>query len=421
MKLNKLDWLRKSQFPLMLASATYPLAALWALVVARQALPMAWCFSVSYALLAMVCLMLPGKVRLAGGMAGCLILLGLSEALLPYRESLAILFLPAGYAVLLLSSLPMAGWSREQELHPVWLVAGLLAHVLAQVVLNTITANAGRTGDYIVFQSVAPMLFGSFLIFLGLAMLSANRMSVASAAMGRQRIPAVMRRWNVLLTLGLLGLVLIIAAIPGIARALQDLWNGLKMGVGALTRLLMSLAPQGSEGASRQGTPAPEMLGFMEEASEPSAFMVALEWVMMGLAVALLAVMLALACRFLYRRLRVLLRNLLDRLIRFAAAAGEDYVDEITDTRDGEGIARLSLRRRVGQRLAWQHGYLPPRERIRYRYRHLKRKHPEWYASVTAREAIPGDAAGLYERARYSDHEITEEDARAFEDGVRKV
>lgn len=421
MKLNRPDLLRKAQFPVLIACATYPLAVFLILGVAREAMERVWAFPAAYLALALVCLVLPGRVRLAGGVAGCAVLIGVGAALLPFREQTGVLLLPLGYAAVLMLGLSMAAWPREQELSLVWIVLGLAAHVMAQIMLNSVRANADRPGAYVELLLVAPELFVSFLILLGLAMLSANRSSVQLASMGRQRIPVGMRRWNTLLTVGLLALVLAIAAIPGLARAMHALWDAIRAGIGVLVRLLLSLLPQGTELPGEHGSAAPDMFGMMEENAEPSAFLLAVEQVLKVLTLVALVVLAVLAARFLYRRLKVLVRKLLDHLSRFAAAAGEDYVDEITDTRDEEGVERQSLRGRFRQRMRWNGGNLSPRERIRYRYQRLQYRHPEWRGSQTAREAISGDAAGLYERARYSDHEISEEDARAFEEGVRKI
>lgn len=421
MRLNGHDLPRKLQFPLLIACATYPLAALLSLWTAREVLKLALVFPAAYFPLAMVCLVLPGRVRLAGGIAGCLALLGLGAALPPIRGNAAMWLLPVGYAAVLMQGLSMAAWPKDRELHLAWPILGVTAHVLAQVLLNTADANMGMPATHAEWLSVAPELFGTFLLLLILALLAANRSSVLSASMGRQRVPAGMRRWNTLLTVGLLVLVLLIAAVPGIARALAALWDALRTGVGMVFRLLTSLFPHGGDTVSRQEGGTPELFGMMEEAAEPSLWAVILERVMLALAVVMLAALAVLAARFLYRRVRVLARRLFDRLIRFAAAAGEDYVDEVSDTRDEEGAERLSLRGRFRQRVSLNRGNLPPRERIRYRYLRLRHRHPEWRASQTAREAIPDGAAELYERARYSDHEITEADARAFEEGVRKI
>lgn len=421
MKLNKADFLRKSQFPLLLACATYPIAAMLTAAVAQEALASVLALSSVYAVLAMVCLVLPGRVRLVAGGVGCTVLVGLGAALLPWRGSVVVLLLPVGYGALLMLGLSMAAWPRERELHGGWIAVGLAAHVVAQIILHTIGAGQGSNQVPAGLMTVAPELFGTFVMFLGLAMLCANRVSIGSASMGRQRVPASMRRWNTLLTLGLLALVLLLAAAPGIARALRALWEGLKAAIRAAFHLLFALIPKGGETPPEPDGAVPSMFGMMDEMAEPAAWVTAVERVAQAVVLLMLAVGAWRLLRLIYRRARVLLRRLIERLGRFAAAAGEDYIDEVTDTRRETGGERTALRRRFRQRIDWGQGNLPPRERIRHRYLRLKRKHPEWQASLTAREALPGDPAELYERARYSDHEITEAEARAFEEGVRKI
>ena len=51
-------------------------------------------------------------------------------------------------------------------------------------------------------------------------------------------------------------------------------------------------------------------------------------------------------------------------------------------------------------------------------YARLLRKKPQWTSSSTARENLPENAAALYERARYSEHPISSEDADSF---VREI
>ena len=64
---------------------------------------------------------------------------------------------------------------------------------------------------------------------------------------------------------------------------------------------------------------------------------------------------------------------------------------------------------------------LTPTERIRYQYRRLSEKHKDWIAASTARENLPADAAAVYERARYSNHPISDEDAVQFKAKTRKL
>ena len=112
----------------------------------------------------------------------------------------------------------------------------------------------------------------------------------------------------------------------------------------------------------------------------------------------------------------------MDMMRRYAAAATEDYDDEITDTREdgerGRNMPLQALRRRLA---LGDDRSLPPAERLRRRDARLRRKHADWQDSRTARETLPDDAARLYERARYSEHPVTGEDADQFARDTRSV
>ena len=100
-------------------------------------------------------------------------------------------------------------------------------------------------------------------------------------------------------------------------------------------------------------------------------------------------------------------------LERYVAAVSEDYEDEIKDTRmESEGERIIKKRRQS----VWKKEQAPanPGENIRFRYRQLLRKHPQWTANTTARENMPEELAELYEQARYSSHPVTESQAVRF-------
>ena len=42
------------------------------------------------------------------------------------------------------------------------------------------------------------------------------------------------------------------------------------------------------------------------------------------------------------------------------------------------------------------------------------KKHPYWGDQSTARENLPKDAAQIYEKARYSEHTLSQQDAEQF-------
>lgn len=412
------DFPRKAQFPLLMACAIFPAAVMIAAFVAPDLARGMGVFAGLYLLVALPCLRLPGRVRLAVGALGSVLLLGLGIAMIPMREAFTVMLVPIGYAALLLHGLPMAAWPREREPAAGWIVAGVIAHVLGQAMVNGARAHGAMQG----MLQAAPLLLASFLIFLLLAVLSMNRSSMQTASLGRRQVPPRMRRRNVMLTLGFLALVLLVASIPEMIRALRTLWHWLGAAVSMLIAALLALLPDTSEPMGEAVGGSMDMSGLMEAAPEPSAFLMLLERIAMGVALIVAVVLAFLALRFLYRRLKALIRHLRERLGQFAASATEDYVDEITDTRDDSEEERLHVLERLQRRFDWGHdGQLPPRERIRRRYMRLRRRHHEWYDSQTARETIPGEAARLYERARYSDHEVTEAEAKAFTEGVKRV
>ena len=156
-------------------------------------------------------------------------------------------------------------------------------------------------------------------------------------------------------------------------------------------------------------------MGMLGAASEPSAFAVLMEKIFMVLALIGLAVAILAALRIVWKKLRVLARKLWMLLNRYALAASEDYVDEVSDTREtGETVSS-------GRRSLFDNWFrqvneekLTPVERVRYRYRRLLRRHQEWQPGSTARENLPADSAVIYERARYSGADITPQEAETF-------
>ena len=408
------DFRRKCQFPLLLGSGMLPLLTMLLIGFAPETVWLAAVFTIAYAVMAEACLLVRGKARLWAGLAGCAAIAGLGWWLLPAGGAWLV---PVCCMALLGLTLPMGGWPREKELPPGWHVAGLVLHLAAQLMVNI----ARRTGDNTAFIAAAPMLIGSFILYAALAMLSINRSSMDDAAMGRQKIPASMRRLNTLLTGGLLALALLISAIPAIKRWLEHAWDVLMVMLLRFLRWLAELLPQSAPTGDGASAPA-DMSGFGDMAAEPSLLAVILEKVAFVIAAIAAAVAAVFALRFLYRQLKKLARRLMDMMRRYAAAATEDYDDEITDTREdgerGRNMPLQALRRRLA---LGDDRSLPPAERIRRRYARLRLKHADWQDSRTARETLPDDAAQLYERARYSEHPVTGEDADQFARDTRSV
>ena len=408
------DFRRKCQFPLLLGSGALPLLAMLLIGFAPEKAWLAAVFATACALLAEVCLLVRGRARLWAGLAGCAVLAGLGWRLLPAGGAWLV---PVCCMALLGVSLPMGGWPREKEPPPFWHVAGLLLHLAAQLMVNI----ARRTGDKPGFIAAAPMLIISFILFAALALLSINRSSMDQASMGRQKIPASMRRLNTLLTGGLLAATLLISAIPAIERGAEQAWDWLMMMLLRFLSWLAQLLPQSAPAGDGAAAPA-DMSGFGDAPAEPSLLAIILEKVAFVIAAIAAAAAAVFALRFLYRQLKKLARRVMDMMRRYAAAAMEDYDDEITDTReDGERSRNMPLQALRRLLALGDDKSLPPAERIRRRYARLRLKHTEWQDSRTARETLPEDAARLYERARYSEHPVTGEDADRFARETRSV
>jgi len=158
------------------------------------------------------------------------------------------------------------------------------------------------------------------------------------------------------------------------------------------------------------------------EAAEPSAFAKLMEKIVMVVAAVAIIALALWVGRFLWRRLRVLLRRLWALLQRYTLAASEDYVDEVSDTRES-GDDSLSRRRRSLRRKLRQvnEESLSPAARIRYRYQRLLWKRLEWGPGTTARENLPEETAILYEKARYSSAEPSAEEAEHFAQAARTL
>lgn len=417
MKLKNMDFMRKGQLPLMLACASVPVPVMLLANMAPQALTRCCILPAAYVLMAWACMLVPGKRRLAVGCAGCAVLMLVGAASLPLKQSPLITVLPAGYAALLFYSLQFGAWTRDTELAFGAYVAGVMLHALAQLLVQA----SYRTGEA-QYAPAEGVLLGSFLAFLLLMLISLNRSSMNSASMGRQRIPARMRRRNQVLTLAFFALVLFVAAMPRIAALIEAGWNVLVGAAATLIQFLFSLFPAQEETGSavlNGGHAGMESLGAAEE---PGLLAQIMEKIAMVLAALIGVALLALAIWFLLRQLRKLLRWSWAMLSRFAGAVSEDFEDEITDTREGGHIRRSPALAGLWKNLPFaDETRMTPTQKIRYRYRRLLRRHPDWHEGRTARENLPQAAAQLYEQARYSGRTLDAQAAERFCKEIRDL
>lgn len=405
-------FLRKCQILLSIAFGTVPVGLILFAFTAPELVPFSWVFPGAYLLFALLALAVRGKRRLPYGIAVLALTLLLTSLLTPAQQLPYALILSGFYGITLLWSLRLGSWTPEEELPVFWGCFCVIAHLAGQLVLF-----ANRNLNNPVLESSAPWMLVSFFVFAVLAMLSMNRASLAGAAGKRQAVSNLMRQKNVLLTLGLFLAAFLICLVPAAAEAVKALFSWLFAALGRLFFFLMG--KPGGSGPSNTVT-QPMEPSTTEEVVQGSALASLINLITLAIG-AILTLLLALyLIRSLYRKLKALLPQLLAAMGRFAADTAEDYEDEISDTRNQYDPFRTHRRRknrlaRTGPRT------LAPGQRIRYRYQRLSQKHPSWASSSTARENLPEDLAPLYERARYSDHPITEDEASRFTSGTKHI
>ena len=414
MKLNTTDFRRKCQHPLLMALSSIPLGLMVIQADMTQMLDRFWCFPAAFVLLSWGCLVMPGKWRVAAGAISIAALFALGTALLPEERTLLMWLIPLMYAILLLVTLPIGGWPRQQELPLAWYVVGGLLYVLVQCGLD-ISSRTG-TGNYAFLTG--PLLI-CFLLYAALVLLALNRTSLEMAAQSRRRVPLLVRRQNLVITLAMLGLGTLIAAVPMIGSVLGKVWDLLMQGLVMLMTLLAALTS--SKGSGSGGGGMEEDLFAIGSAQEPSQWAIIMEKLMGIFTLVILVVVLFFAGRALLKRLIRLAKVLWARLGQYGASASEDYEDEITDTRDEADTDRQGAFSRITH-WGWREDKsLPPEERVRTRYKWLRQKHSDWGRGTTARETLPQEAATLYERARYSGETLSEAEADSFRENTKKV
>lgn len=408
MKIPTKEFLRKCQLPLMIVFATLPICIFLYAVFAPSLLPFCWAVPAAYALFTVLSFLIPGKRRLPYGIPATVLLLALGASVYQFAPSLVLLLIPVLYCTLLLWSLPMAGWDTDTELPPFWYWSGILIHIVVEIVKF-----CAPIFGFPPLDAISPWLLVTFFCFAGLAMLSLTRSALTEAASGRQNPSASMRRKNLVMTLVFFAIALLIAMSPAIISGVRAFFAWLKE---LLARLLESIrTPSDAESIAPLATQGADNGPIISAEGEPSILTKILNMVFYILGhttvIALAAVLVWKGSKKLLQLLKKLLSNLSD----YASTVSEDYEDEITNTRTA-----APRRKKVRLSAADERG-MPPAQRIRYRYRRLLARHPEWGRGSTARENLPGSAAPLYEKARYSSHDITEDDATRFASHTKRV
>ena len=406
------EFFRKLQFVLMLTLGSYPVGTCLVAYIAPELVTYMWLLPCAFFAFCLLSFALPGKLRLALGVLGTVAMLApsfLLENVNARNIMLTITLLEGG---LLLWSTGIPGWDGTKELSMTWL-GTCLTTLLVGCLLS---AYEPRLAEISAGMRLCT------LTFVFLAMLSLNRGSLNLASGGKQGFSKAMRRKNILLTVGMFAIAFLVALIPSLVELVVWL-AGL---VVTLIQKLAELFPEAEEVvettlATVETTAATVGEEAVDIISDGMALGRTSNVTLVVMAVIVLAIMIPLSCysmfvvgRGIWRGIRSLAGSILDA----AQTEAEEFRDEITDTREDADSEYHRRREAAAQRKSLL-AKLSPGEKIRYHYGRLRAKNPQWQDHTTARENLPEAAARIYERARYSDHPVTEADVAAFREKSR--
>ena len=175
-----------------------------------------------------------------------------------------------------------------------------------------------------------------------------------------------------------------------------------------------------AEGTTSQQTTQNNVPQMMEDGSTMRGLPAVLETIMLYIGAVIAIAFFGWILFRLGKKILQLARESWDLLGKYLSASSEDYVDEVSDTRDMSDAERIRGRRRRHIRYK-DDPTLPPSDQVRRRYQYLKHDHKEWTPGSTARENLPRLAAVIYEHARYSERSVSSEESRAFIDMVKDL
>ncbi|MBQ4073733.1 MAG: DUF4129 domain-containing protein [Clostridia bacterium] len=357
---------------------------------------------------------LPKRIRLPFALVGSAGLIAAAFLLTP-AYGFPGPFIPVIPCIALLVAMPSA-WGRpawDEWPLPMW-IAGILVHLVSRFFQ-----------DMIQTAGVKMILDMGFVLYLFCFLTMMNRQGLRSGMHGSQKAPAVMRRRNQLLLLALFIPAALAACWGVLGRLLDELWHWIGRLIGNAVSWLMSLleSDQIAMVEGPMGMPQQNLGGLMEAEGEKSMFSQIIEIVFIVMASILALAALIVFIWFLGKKFLALIDLIKQRLRRFAAASAEDYVDEAESTLDMDEQAKL-LRAKIKKafsrprQIPWDE--LDGRARVRRLYQQFLQKKPQ-VRGLTAREALHQEKkysqaqaasfADLYEKARYSRHDIAAEAA----------
>lgn len=332
-------------------------------------------------------------------------------ALVP-AGGLRMLFLIPCAALILMIPTAWSSFTWEEWHSGLW-IAGALAHLVAQFL---------ATGT--VFTGISFPLGIACTLYAFLLVLMLNGLGIRSGMHGSQKAPPALRRQNRLLAIALFIPAFIISIWGPIANALNTVWYFILFLVDKIIAFLLSLYPQSSD-APQEGGGGNQMemlLGL--DSAEPSDFALLMEKIMMWVGVALLLVALVFLLIFIGKLFIRIWKKIMEKLKKYASSALEDYIDEEESTLNLDEKTK-ALKEKLQKvfnpgprQKPWDE--LTGRERVRRLYQQFLKKKPD-AQPLTAREALAQDKwlapenakkfTELYERARYSDHDVSTQEA----------
>jgi len=405
------EFFRKCQFILMLAMGIYPVGACIAVFIAPMMLPYMWILPVFYAGMCLLSFAVPAKLRLWLGILGTLAMVLPCLLLEDPNARSIMLTITAVYGALLLWSTGIPGWESTRELSVTWLGTGM-GTLLAGCFIATYEPR---------LASAAMGIRICVFVYVFFAMLSLNRGSLSLASGGQRGFSKAMRQKNVLLTIGMFAIAFAVALIP----SLMDLVLWLAGLVGILVQKIAALFPTEIAEETVAATTETTVATIGEEAVDvitdgmvlgqtSNATLVVMAIVVIAIMVPLTGYSMFVVGRAIWRGISRLAASIIDA----AHTEAEDFQDEITDTRI-EADSEYHRRKEARSLRMQMPANLSPGEKIRYYYSRMLSKNPQWLEHNTARENLPAEAARIYERARYSDHPVTESDVTAFRESSK--
>ncbi len=354
-------------------------------------------------LLALAVSFIPGKRRKWGLLLSILLLSALGAWMVYPINPLALLLLLPSLLMLLMF---LKALGRSQYM--IWpvndLVKGFALHLAGQVMIR--------------FPTYAPageMLSLFFSLYLIICLFLTNRYTLMNTMGTQGAPPARLLAQNRFILSFIAIFALILGNLSFFKRCLDLIGSLLLNALGRFLLWLAQLFTLASTSSSDGGESGLD-LSALGEAGEPSAFLAILEKILLGAGAIIACGLILWGLCFLFKKLKKLLAILMEKLRAYSLAIGQDYVDyteslmELSKTIETAKEKWRAFTTRRPKPPKWE--TLSPREKVRFTY-------AQWAKgtapNLTAREALQNNnTAAIYEKARYSEHEISETEAENF-------